>query len=402
MKVAVIGGGAAGFFSAIQIKTNYPHAQLTLFEKTRKLLSKVRISGGGRCNVTNACSSPAALVAAYPRGGKLLKKAFSIFNNQHTQAWFTQRGVALKCEPDNRVFPVSDSSQSIIDCLLHEAQQLGVHLQMGTTVQAIVPKATSRIGLTINGQEQLFDKVVVATGGSPKLRGLQWLADIGHSIQTPVPSLFTFNMPRESITDLMGVVAPNALASIQGSKLKAAGPVLITHWGMSGPAILKLSAFGARLLQQMQYQFKVQLNWVNVPQHDEVRAALMHLAANNTRKRLANVRPFDLPKRLWHYLLEKSELPNQKVWGELGKKGVNKLVNLLTHDIYSVQGKTTFKDEFVTCGGVTLQEIYHKSMQSKIVPNLYFAGEVLDIDGITGGYNFQAAWTTAYIAGKLN
>lgn len=402
MDIAVIGGGAAGFFAAIHAKQNHPEAQVTLFEKSNKLLSKVRISGGGRCNVTNGCTSVNELCEAYPRGGKRLKKALHRFNTTHTRAWFESRGVQLKKEDDGRVFPVSDDSQTIIDCLMQEMRRLKVDIKLKTPVQRLHSQG-DQLGLTI-GQEQqprLFDKVIVATGGAPEKKRLKWLTDLGHKIEDPVPSLFTFNMPAEPITALMGVVAENVQVNIQGTKLNSEGPLLITHWGMSGPAILKLSAFGARVLSEMSYTFKVQVNWVHETNHETVADHLMDIVYHHDKKLLSSIRPYFLPKKLWQFLLDKSELPADKKWGELGKKGINKLVSILTNDIYDVSGKTTFKEEFVTCGGVSLQSVDMNTMQSKVCKNLYFAGEVLDIDGITGGYNFQAAWTTGYIAGLL-
>lgn len=403
MKVAIIGGGAAGFFAAIAAKENYPNAQVTILEKSRKLLSKVKVSGGGRCNVTNGCTSIKELVKAYPRGNKALKKAFQVFNTQHTMDWFESRDVPLLIQDDNCVFPVSQNSQSIIDCFLEEVRRLGIQIEVGNAVKKIV-SVENGIELTLSkGDEKprKFDKVIVATGGSPKLQGLEWLAALGHKIETPVPSLFTFNMPKESITELMGIVVEQTKTSIQGTKLKSDGPLLITHWGMSGPSILKLSAFGARLLSECDYSFNVQVNWVNELNNALVIKKITEIIEAHPNKLLTNYRPYLLPERLWHYLLEKSGLPINKKWNELGKKGINKLVALLTNDIYAVQGKTTFKEEFVTCGGVSLESIQTKTMESKVCPNLYFAGEVMDIDGITGGYNFQAAWTTAFIAGKL-
>lgn len=402
MDIAVIGGGAAGFFAAIHAKENLPEASVTLFEKSNKLLSKVRISGGGRCNVTNGCTSVNELCEAYPRGGKRLKKAFHRFNTTHTRAWFESRGVQLKKEDDGRVFPVSDDSQTIIDCLMQEMRRLKIDIELKTPVNLILPQG-DQLGLTV-GQEQeqrLFDKVVAATGGSPEKKRLKWLADLGHKIEAPVPSLFTFNMPDEPIKALMGVVAERVQVNIQSTKLKSEGPLLITHWGMSGPAILKLSAFGARILNEMGYSFKVQVNWVHESNHETVVDHLQDIACEHAKKQLSSIRPYYLPKKLWFFLLAKCGLPEDKKWSELGKKGVNKLVNILTNDIYDVKGKTTFKEEFVTCGGISLQSVDMNTMQSKVCKNLYFAGEVLDIDGITGGYNFQAAWTTGYIAGLL-
>lgn len=400
MKIAIIGGGAAGFFAAISAKTNYPKSTVIIFEKSTKLLSKVKISGGGRCNVTNGCQNHRELLAGYPRGAKKLKKAFRIFDNKDTYNWFEARGVALKTEADNRVFPISDNSQSIIDCLMKEVDKLGIEIRLKSGVKSIY-KENDQLVIQVNEDLLLFDKVIIASGGSPKKEGLNWIAKLGHTIQPPVPSLFTFNMPKDPILKLMGVVAPNATASIQGSKLKSNGPLLITHWGMSGPAILKLSSFGARLLSDASYRYNIQVNWISITNHDQVINELNEIVDSHPKKHVSNIKPFDLTERLWTYLLEKCEISPDKPWLELGKKNINKLVNILTHDIYAVNGKTTFKEEFVTCGGVGLSDIDITTMQSKVISNLYFAGEVVDIDGITGGYNFQAAWTTGYIAGML-
>ncbi len=404
MKVAIIGGGAAGFFSAISVKENYPDAEVVIFEKSQKLLSKVRISGGGRCNVTNACTSITELSDSYPRGAKSLKKAFHVFNNKDAMQWFECRGVPLVIQDDNCVFPASQSSKSIIDCFLNQTKKLKVKIETGRGIRSIRQIGNKlELGfINLDIPSLIFDKVIVATGGSPKREGLVWLEKLHHKIEEPVPSLFTFNLPAESITELMGIVVPNTLVSIQGTKFKAAGPLLITHWGMSGPAILKLSAFGARFLNEKGYKFRVQVNWANIQDHAVVLQYLKDIVNECPDKLLPNVRPYSLPARLWRYLLEKKQMSEKKKWFELGNKGLNKLVAALTNDIYSVEGKTTFKEEFVTCGGVSLSCIDINTMQSKVCNNLYFAGEVMDIDGITGGYNFQAAWTTAFIAAKLS
>ena len=403
MEIAIIGGGAAGFFSAITAKENYPDATVVIFEKSKKLLRKVKISGGGRCNITNGCTSIKELSGAYPRGGNALKKAFGIFNTKHAMQWFESRGLPLVIQENNCVFPVSQSSQSVIDCFFKQTKRLRVEIEVDRGIKAI-KRIGDKLELDfIEGKvpSRIFDKVIVATGGSPKRKGLEWLEKLNHQIEDPVPSLFTFNMPAESVTELMGVVVEKTLVNVQGTKLKSGGPLLITHWGMSGPAILKLSAFGARLLSEKGYEFKIQVNWVNVINNDVVMEKLKSIVNEHSNKILSNFRPYFLPERLWRYLLEKIDLSAQKKWGELGKKGMNKLVNILTNDVYSVKGKTSFKEEFVTCGGVSLKSIDFKTMQSKVCKNLYFAGEIMDIDGITGGYNFQAAWTTAFIAGKL-
>lgn len=403
MKIGIIGGGAAGFFSAITAKENYPDATVVIFEKSRKLLAKVKISGGGRCNVTNGCTSISELCKAYPRGGRQLKKAFHVFNTKHTMEWFAARGVPLVIQDDQCVFPVSQDSQSIIDCFLKESRRLGIEIKRGMGVQAIKPVG-EQLELAFQADEQyalLFDKVIVTTGGSPQRRGLDWLAALNHPIEPPVPSLFTFNMPQEAITKLMGVVVDPVLVNIQGTKVKSEGPLLVTHWGMSGPAILKLSAFGARLVNEMGYDFKVQVNWIHEQNSNIVMGVLENIISEHPNKLLSNIKPYGLSERLWLFLLDKCELIARKKWGELGKKGLNKLINVLTNDVYAVKGISKFRDEFVTCGGVSLQSIDLNTMQSKVCKNLYFAGEVLDIDAITGGYNLQAAWTTGFIAGQL-
>lgn len=400
MEVAIIGGGASGFFAAITAKENFPEARVVIFEKSNKVLAKVKVSGGGRCNLTNAAATVKELLAAYPRGGKVLKKAFRVFNNHDAMAWFTRRGVPLVIQEDNCVFPRCQDSQAIIDCLLAQAKRLGIGLELGRGVRDIRPEG-DRLRLDFGEGGRLFDKVIVSTGGSPRRQGLAWLERLGHRIVEPVPSLFTFTLATDPITELQGIVVDNVLVSIPATKLKADGPLLITHWGMSGPAILKLSSFGARWLHEQGYAFTLLVNWVHEPTYDTVRDHVQTLVADHGQKNLANARPYGLPERLWRHLLGKCGLAVDKKWNELGKKGLHKLVTVLTHDEYGVAAKASFKDEFVTCGGVSLDGLDPATMQSTVCPNLYFTGEVLDIDGITGGYNFQAAWTTAFIAGRL-
>lgn len=401
MKVGVIGGGAAGFFAAIHVKENYPDAEVTILEKSKKFLSKVKVSGGGRCNVTNACSSISELSKAYPRGGKQLKKVFPQFYTKHTQEWFESRGVPLVTQEDQCIFPVSQDSQTIIDCFMHEVERLGIKLLTQVGITSVELKEDAYILKAKDDASFKFNKVIIATGGSPKIEGLKWLEKLGHKIENPVPSLFTFNMPHEPVKELMGVVVEKSITRIKGEKLTADGPLLITHWGMSGPAILVLSAFGARLLEEKNYAFTVQINWVNELNQQLVQNELTSLSKEFAEKQLKNIRPYYLPTRLWIFLLEKVELDPERRWNEIGKKGINKLLNVLTNDEYTVHGKTTFKEEFVTCGGVSLESVNTKTMESKTCPGLFFAGEVLDIDAITGGYNFQAAWTTGFVAAKL-
>lgn len=404
MNIAIIGGGAAGYFSAINAKENYPKANVIIYEKSKKVLSKVKVSGGGRCNVTNGCSSINELYKAYPRGGKKLKPIFQEFNTTDTINWFESRNVPLYTQQDQRVFPKSNDSQSIINCLFKQVQLLSIQVELDTCIEKI-KKEDEILKLYFKGSDKKtrkYHKVIIASGGSAKLVGLKWLEELGHKIEPPVPSLFTFNMPNESITKLMGLVAENTSVSIQGTKLNSNGPLLITHWGMSGPAILKLSAFGARILNEKKYDFKVQVNWINEKNGDKITNYLKEIIQSSPKKLISNIKPYNIPERLWYFLIEKSQLSIDKKWGEIGKKGINKLVALLSNDIYQIKGKTTFKEEFVTCGGICLEDVNLKTMESKVFKNLYFAGEVLDIDAITGGYNFQAAWSTAYIAGKLN
>jgi len=404
MEIAVIGGGAAGFFSALAAKENHPTAKVTIYEKTKRTLSKVKISGGGRCNVTNGCFNVSELCKAYPRGGKKLRKIFKLFNTRDTMEWFESRNVPLVIQEDGCVFPQSQDSQTIIDCLVSQVSENGIKVFTKSSVTAI-KQNNDKIELSFRTAElgtKTFDKVIVCTGGSPKKSGLEWVETLGHEIIDPVPSLFTFNMPSETIKKLMGIVVEETLVTIPGTKLKSDGPLLITHWGMSGPAILKLSSFGARILSDLNYDFKILVNWVNEKNKNLVLERLMAISKQHSKKKILNYRPYTaISNRLWEYLIDRANISQERMWGELGSKSHNKLTDVLTNDRYQINGKTTFKEEFVTCGGVSLMDIDMETMQSKIVPNLYFAGEVMDIDAITGGYNFQAAWTTGFIAGKL-
>lgn len=401
LQVAVIGGGAAGFFSAISAKKHNPDAKVTIYEKTDKLLSKVRISGGGRCNVTHHCFDIRELVKFYPRGERPLKKAFGSWSPTDTVEWFESRGVKLKTESDGRMFPITDDSETIINCLMEETRKLGIGIKTKANIKSI-SKTEGGYELGFHrGGRKITDKVIVATGGSPRSKGFDWLRKLGHEIEEPVPSLFTFNMPDEPVKGLMGVVAEPVAIKIMGSNLSSSGPLLITHWGMSGPAVLKLSAFGARDFHEMDYEFKILVNWTGERGEQEVRTILKNAESNHPKKKISNVNPFELPGRLWEFLIEKLALGEDMIWQNMGKKNINRLVHLITNDVYQVRGKTTFKEEFVTCGGISLLDVDMKTMESRKSPGLYFAGEVLDIDGVTGGFNFQAAWTTGFIAGKL-
>ena len=408
MNIFVIGGGAAGFFAALSCKQHHPESSVTILEKSERLLTKVKVSGGGRCNVTHACFENAQLAKFYPRGGKHLKKSFFQFNTRDTIQWFESRGVKLKTEQDNRMFPVTDNSQTIIDCLMNEANKLGVKIQKGFSISEIKKKengfdliAGGNPSTSLRVTRMTADKIIIASGGSPKLEGFNWLKELGHKIIPPVPSLFTFNMPSEEIKKLMGVVASPVSVKIKGAKLSSEGALLITHWGMSGPAILKLSSWGARELSEMQYKFEVLVNWLGNKSENDVRNFFETELKNISKRQVGNKNPFQLPNRLWLFLLEKNEIDSEIAWNQLPKKSQNKLINTLVNDLYKAEGKTTFKEEFVTCGGVSLEDVSFDTMESKVCPGIYFAGEVLDIDAVTGGFNFQAAWTTGFIAGKL-
>ena len=397
--IAVIGGGAAGFFAALSAKQHHPDARVCIYEKSSKFLAKVKVSGGGRCNVTNATFNNRLLSENYPRGEKFLRKAFEQFDAKATVDWFESRDVALKTYPDQCIFPLSNESQSIIDCFWYEARKLGVELFTSQGVDGV--KCTKNgFQLHFKDSELEVDRVIVTVGGQPKYSGLQWLADIGHRIVPPVPSLFTFNMPQDPIRELMGIVVEKAVVRIEGQKLIGRGPLLVTHWGMSGPAILQLSAWGARILAEKQYQCSILVNWLEDEKEEGLRAQIKQIVAAHGSKMISNHNPFPMPNRLWLFLLAKNDIDPSGRWHDLAGKNLNKLVNTLINDRYEVKGKTTFKEEFVTAGGVDLADINVKTMESNVCPGLFFAGEVMDIDGITGGFNFQAAWTTGFIAGK--
>jgi len=396
MKIAVIGGGAAGFMAAITAKESKPEASVTIFEKTDKVLAKVKVSGGGRCNVTNATFSVSQLVKNYPRGGKQLKKSFNLFNTNHIIKWFEEKGIKLKTEADNRMFPESNTSETIVNCLVETAESLNIRISYKSKVSKLTPSKKG-VELEINKELLLFDKVIVASGGSSNKEGLDWLKNLGYRIVNPVPSLFTFNLVDKSICKLMGLSLPNVTTSIQGTKLKNEGALLITHWGLSGPAILKLSAWGANELAKSSYNFSVGVNWLGINE-EELRLEFDKITSS--RKLVYKHNPFEVPRRLWHFILNKLEISEDQIWGDLKKKSKNKLINTLINDKFEVKGKTTFKEEFVSCGGIDLSDVDMNTMESKLHKGIYFSGELLNIDGITGGFNFQAAWTTGYLAGK--
>ena len=405
--MAVLGGGAAGFFGAIACAEANPNVSVILLEKTGKLLAKVRVSGGGRCNVTHACTTPAQLVAHYPRGSKQLKAAFQQFGVAETIAWFAKRGVTLKTEADGRMFPTTDSSETIARALEEAARQAGVRIITNAGVDEIEPLPQGGFNLKISGSGStqlgsslLVSQLLIATGGNPKSANYDWLRALGHTIAVPVPSLFTFNVPNSPLTELMGVSVPQARVVLAGEKLQYEGPLLVTHWGVSGPAVLKLSAWGARRLSELGYVGTALINWIPTHTDETLRPWLQQFRQENGKKTVASNPQFGLPQRLWRNLTEQAGIAPETRWSDLPAKAQNRLLELLLRMPLAVRGKTTYKEEFVTCGGIILAEVDLKTMQSRRVPGMYFAGEVLDIDGITGGFNFQAAWTTGFLAGR--
>lgn len=382
MKTAVVGGGAAGFFLAVNLKEMMPDMEVVIFERSHHVLAKVEVSGGGRCNCTNSFASVSDLSQVYPRGHRLLKRLFNNFDYQDAYRWFEEHGVPLVTQEDQCVFPQAQDSHTIIDCFLSLARRYHIAIRKGCKVQSLEDVSD-------------FDYVVVTTGGSPKGEGLRWLAELGHEIEAPVPSLFTFSIHDKQLQALMGVVT-DVETMIPGTKLRANGPLLITHWGMSGPAVLKLSSHAARYLAEHDYQAPLAVRWLSLSDQ-EIASLLYEQVATQPKKQLTTYNPFGLQQRLWAYLVLKAlDTRSQIRWVELNKKDVNRLVNVLVNDTYQIAGRAPFKDEFVTCGGISLKAVNPSTLESKHVPHLYFAGEVLDIDGVTGGFNFQAAWTTAY------
>ena len=387
MKTAIVGGGAAGFFLALNIKEMMPDMEVVIFERSQRLLAKVEVSGGGRCNCTNSFALVSDLSQVYPRGHRLMKRLMHVFSQDDAYRWFESHGVPLVTQDDECVFPQAQDSHAIIHCFLSLAHRYHVDVRLGQ-------KITSLDDL------KSFDFFAVTTGGSPTGAGLHWLAELGHEMESPVPSLFTFSIDNVRLHQLQGLVVADAEVRISGTKLRASGPLLLTHWGVSGPAVLRLSSYAARYLSDCRYQAPLSIGWV--PQtENELQDQLYAMSSRESQKLLATCNPFGLQQRLWAYLLEKALGGRASVrWGELNKKDVNRMINILTNDTYSIAGRAPFKDEFVTCGGISLKAVNPSTMESRHVPHLYFAGEVLDIDGVTGGFNFQAAWTTAYVAAQ--
>jgi predicted Rossmann fold flavoprotein len=390
----IIGGGAAGIFAALAAKKNDPKKSVCILEKTAVLLSKVKISGGGRCNVTHACFDPRQLVAYYPRGYKELLGPFHRFQPRDTIAWFEERGVPLKIEEDGRVFPISDSSMTIINCLMDEAESLGVEIRLKQKIQNIAREGSGYAVILQNEARLYCSKLLLATGSSAE--GHRWSQELGHKIQMPVPSLFTFNIPFFPLSSLSGISVNPVEIEIHGTKFLQSGSLLITHFGFSGPAVLKLSAWGARYFHACSYQVKIVINWLPQVSQNEIYKILLKNKEIFPQKKLASFSLFSLPKNLWKLLC--AELGNQKNC-MIPDKMFGQFASRLHGDLYHVEGKTTHKEEFVTCGGIALEGIDFKTMESKECPGLFFAGELLDIDGVTGGFNFQNAWTTGYLAG---
>ena len=397
--LVVIGGGAAGFFCAVNAARMNPLLKVIIVEKSSKVLSKVKVSGGGRCNVTHACFEIPELIKRYPRSQNFLKKTFHWFNTKNTIQWFEERGVQLKTEADGRMFPVTDNSQTIIDCLIKEANKYGVEILFNTEIKSI--KRVNNFFQLETGNRQLeTNYICIASGGYPKSSQFEWIKNLSHTIEEPVPSLFTFNIPNNKITSLMGVSVEKVAVKIQSTKLSETGSVLITHWGLSGPAVLKLSAWGARELAAFNYHFNILVNWLPSCNENTLREEWSSLRNQFASQKINNKNPFGLPQRLWLYFLDECKIIHDARWAELSSASQNKLIKTLTVQAFEVKSKTTFKEEFVTCGGVKLSEIDASTMQSKIIPHLFFAGEIMDVDGITGGFNFQHAWTSGWIAAK--
>lgn len=399
-RLIVIGGGAAGFFCAVNATRMYPGLKVTIIEKSNKLLAKVKVSGGGRCNTTHACFDIPELTKKYPRGNHFVKKALHWFNPSDTIQWFAERGVKLKTEADGRMFPDTDDSQTIINCLLNEANRYKTEILLQTEVTGLAYEGRSFVLQTSKSGKLTADYICIASGGYPKSAMFDWLTRTGHSIEKPVPSLFTFNMPGNPITSLMGVSVERVTIKITGTKLAETGPVLITHWGMSGPAILRLSAWGARQLAEKNYHFTLLVNWLPDYTEQDLRNSWLSYRKEYAGQKIGNRNPFGLPGRLWVHLLTCSQVSEDTRWADLPAKEQNRLITHLIAHQFEVKGKTTFKEEFVTCGGIKLNEVDPNTMESRILPGLYFAGEVLDVDGVTGGFNFQHAWTSGWIAAK--
>ncbi len=401
-KIVVIGGGAAGFFCAIQIAELHPNWEISILEKSSKILSKVRVSGGGRCNVTHACPEVETLLTKYPRGSRFLKKAFYQFATKNTIDWFAANGVQLHTEKDGRMFPTTNNSETIIDCFAKKINQYKIQVLMNHEVVNVEKSnANNNFKITLSNNNQLIaDAVCVATGGMLKAEKLNWLVSLGHSIVDPVPSLFTFNVVDKKITTLMGVAVDKASIQWKGNKNIETGPLLITHWGVSGPAAIKLSAWCAREMADSNYEGEIMINWTPGFNESTLKMEWINFRQDYGRREMGSKNPFNLPSRLWQYLLQEAGISMATKWADLKSVNQLQLIQLLTRYTLAIKGKTTFKEEFVTCGGVDLKDIEAQTMESKLCPGLHFAGEMMDVDGITGGFNFQHAWTSGWIAAQ--
>ncbi|MGB0579531.1 MAG: NAD(P)/FAD-dependent oxidoreductase [Limisphaerales bacterium] len=397
--VIVIGGGAAGFFAAIHCAEANPDLQVRILEKGNRVLTKVLVSGGGRCNVTHSCFDPRELVQRYPRGMRELLGPFHAWQPRDTIEWFASRGVSIKTEEDGRMFPSTDRSETIADCLINAAKQTGVRIQTDTVVSSIERRGDHFVLRLGDHQHLTCSQLMLATGGLKPGKIHDNLSSLGHTIQPLAPSLFTFHIKDQRLKDLPGLSVENAFVQARGTKLNESGPVLITHWGLSGPAILKLSAWGARELAEKQYRFDLEINWASNLSPEQSMDKFKELKQNSGRKKISGTPRFDLPRRLWERLVNAAAISEQKTWGQIDNPGLIRLAEQITASVFAVNGKSMNKEEFVTCGGVTLKEVNFKTMESRKVPGLHFGGEVLDIDAITGGFNFQAAWTTGRLAG---
>lgn len=401
MDIAIIGGGAAGFMAAIMARRTNPSSKVTIFERAQKVLAKVEITGGGRCNVTNSFAAITDMKQAYPRGYMLMKRLMKTFSHEDTFKWFEKHGVPLVTQEDECVFPKAQDSHAIIDCLVRQANELGVTICCRHRLVDIHKMEDGRLKLEFdNSTQRIFHRTIITTGGSPNGLSLHYLERLGHKIEAPIPSLFTFNIKDRAFCDLMGTVVDPVVVAIPGTKLRAQGALLVTHWGVSGPAVLKLSSYAARLLAENDYKAPLAISWTDELTRQDVESCLLKFQAANPRKQVANLHPFGLPSRLWLYILSKLGIDAVKPWAEIGRKTLNRMIETLVNDQYTIAGKGAFREEFVTCGGVSLSSVNSKTLESKVCPNLFFAGEVLDIDAITGGFNLQAAWTTGFIAGK--
>ena len=395
--IIVIGGGASGFFAAINAAINFPYAKIIILEKSNKILAKVRVSGGGRCNVTHHCFENNELIKNYPRGEKELRQVFSQFSVQDTIDWFLKRGVKLKVEQDGRMFPESNTSDTIINCFLQEAQKYNIDINLNEEVLSI-ENLEDTLQVKTSKQTYNANSVICSIGGHNQEKNYAFLKQCGHTIDELIPSLFTLNLPQSHIKELMGLSVKNGTVKVIGTKHQYTGPVLITHWGLSGPAVLKLSAFAAYDFFKLNYQAGISVNWTGTLNEEALKEELS--LQLGSKALIVNTPLFEIPKRLWEYLVLRTDIATSKPWIELGKKQLNKLAQVLCNDVYDMHGKTTFKEEFVTSGGINLKEVNFKTMESKKVPQLFFCGEVLNIDGITGGFNFQNAWSTAWITAK--